>query len=234
MWELYSEESWVLKNWCFWSVVLEKTLESPLDCKEINQSIPKEMSPGCSLEGVMLKLKLQYFGSFMQRVKTVENTLMLGRIGAGGERVDRGWNGWVASPTRWTWVWVNSGNWSWTGRPGVLWFMELQRVWHNGATELNWLNWHDLQWCVWLEWLKFTCLATFTRNNTALLTTVTMRYLRSSGLMVKVCAIWPTSPHSSPHSLSLEDWRSSVSVSLTILTFTHKWNHADFNRSLSG
>ena len=140
MWELYSEESWVLKNWCFWSVVLEKTLESPLDFKEINQSIPKEMSPGCSLEGVMLKLKLQYFGPFMQRVNSLEKTLMLGRIGAGGERVDRGWNGWVASPTRWTWVWVNSGNWSWTGRPGVLWFMELQRVWHNGATELNWLN----------------------------------------------------------------------------------------------
>ena len=71
-------------------MVLEKTLESPLDFKEINQSIPKEMSPGCSLEGVMLKLKLQYFGPFMQRVNSLEKTLMLGRIGAGGERVDRG------------------------------------------------------------------------------------------------------------------------------------------------
>ena len=75
------EESWVPKNWCFWTVVLEKTPESPLDCKEIYQSILKEVSPGCSLEGLMLKLKLQYFGHFMQRVDSLEKTLMLGGIG---------------------------------------------------------------------------------------------------------------------------------------------------------
>ena len=115
MWELDGEESWVPKNWCFWTVVLEKTLESPLDCKEI--------SPGCSLEGMMLKLKLQYFGHLMRRVNSLENTLMLGRIGAGGEGDDRGWDGWMASPTQWTWVWVDSGSWWWTGRPGVLRFM---------------------------------------------------------------------------------------------------------------
>ena len=57
---------------------------------------------------------------------------------AGGEGVDRGWDGWMASLTQWAWVWVNSGSWWWTGRPGVLWFMELQRVRHNWATELNW------------------------------------------------------------------------------------------------
>ena len=68
MWELNCEESWVLKNWCFWTVVLENTLESPLDCKEVHQSILKEISPGCSLEGLMLKLKLQYVGHLMRRV----------------------------------------------------------------------------------------------------------------------------------------------------------------------
>ena len=61
MWELGCEESWALKNWCFWTVVLEKTFESPLDCKEIQPVNPKEISPGCTLEGMMLKLKLQYF-----------------------------------------------------------------------------------------------------------------------------------------------------------------------------
>ena len=80
MWELDCEESWVPKNWCFWTVVLEKTLESPLDCKEI-QPVLKEISPGCSLEGLMLKLKLQYLGHLMRRVDSLEKTLMLGGIG---------------------------------------------------------------------------------------------------------------------------------------------------------
>ena len=81
MWELDCEESWAPKNWCFWTVVLEKTLESPLDCKEIQPSILKEISPGCSLEGLMLKPKLQYFGHLMWRVDLLEKTLMLGGIG---------------------------------------------------------------------------------------------------------------------------------------------------------
>ena len=85
MWELDCEESWVRKNWCFWTVVLEKTLESPLDS---NQSILKEISPGCSLEGMMLKMKLQYFGHLMRRVDSLQKTLMLG--GTGGKR-RRGW-----------------------------------------------------------------------------------------------------------------------------------------------
>ena len=73
-------QSWVLKNWCFWTVVLEKTLESPLDCKEINKSILKEISSEYSLEGLMLKLKLQCFGRLMQRTDSLEKTLMLGKI----------------------------------------------------------------------------------------------------------------------------------------------------------
>ena len=131
MWELDYKESRVLKNWCFWTAVLEKTLESPLDCKEI--------SPGCSLEGLILKLKLQYFGHLMQRADSFEKTLMLGKIEDRRRRgEDRGWDSWMASPTRWTWVGVNSGSWWWTGRPGVLRFMGLQGVRHDWENELNW------------------------------------------------------------------------------------------------
>ena len=88
MWELDHKESWGLKNWCFWTVVLEKTLESPLDCKEIQPVHPKEISPGCSLEELMLNLKLQSFGHLMQRTDPSEKTLMLGKT-EGGRR--RGW-----------------------------------------------------------------------------------------------------------------------------------------------
>ena len=84
----------------------------------------------------MLKLKFQYFGHLMWRVDSLEKTLMLG--GIGGEGNYRGWDGWMASPTRWAWVWVNSGSWWWTGRPGVLQCMVSQRVGHDWATELNW------------------------------------------------------------------------------------------------
>ena len=84
MWELDYKESWVLKNWCFWTV--EKSLESPLDCKEVQPVDPKEMSPEYSLEGLMLKLKLQYFGHLMQRTDSLEKTLMLGKIEGGRRR----------------------------------------------------------------------------------------------------------------------------------------------------
>ena len=88
MWELDCEEDWVPKNWCFWTVVLEKTLESPWTARRSNQSILKEISPGCSLEGLMFKLKLQYYGHLMWRVDSLEKTLILGGIG-GGRRM--GW-----------------------------------------------------------------------------------------------------------------------------------------------
>ena len=140
MWELDYKEGWAPKNWCFWTVVLEKTLESPLDYNEIQPVHSKGDQSWMSLEGLMLKLKLQYFGHLMQRVNSLENTLMLGRIGAGGEGDDRGWDGWMASPTQWTWVWVDSGSWWWTGRSGVLQFMGSHRVGHDWVTELNWFQ----------------------------------------------------------------------------------------------
>ena len=86
MWVLDYKESWVPKNWCFWTVVLEKTLESPLDCKEIQPVHLKEISPEYSLEGLMLKLKLQYFGHLMWRTNSLEKTLMLGKIEGGRRR----------------------------------------------------------------------------------------------------------------------------------------------------
>ena len=113
--------------WCW-----RRLLRVPWTARRSNQSILKEISLGISLEGLMLKLKLQYFGHLMQRVDSLEG------LGAGGEGDDRGWDGWMASLTQWTWVSVNSGSWWWTGRPGVLWFMGLQRVRHDWATELNW------------------------------------------------------------------------------------------------
>ena len=156
------------------TVVLEKTLESPLDCKEIqpvhpkgnqpwtfigrtdaeapilwlqyfdckesNQSTIKEINPECSLEGLMLKLKLklQYFDS--------KNWLIWKDPDAGPDwrqeekGTDRGWDGWMASPMQWTWVWVSSKSWWWTGKPGMLQSVGLQRARHYWATEWNWTN----------------------------------------------------------------------------------------------
>ena len=118
--------------WCW-----RRLLRVPWTARRSNQSILKEASAGCSLEGLMLKLKLQYFGHLMRRVDSLEKTLMLGVVGAGGEGDVRGWGGWMASLTRWAWVWVNSGSWWWTGSPGVLWFFGSQRVVHDWVIELN-------------------------------------------------------------------------------------------------
>ena len=102
MWELDHKESWALKNWCFWTVVLEKTLRVAWTERRSNQSILKEISPEYSVEGLMLKLKLQYFGYLMQRTDSLEKPWCWERLKVGGEGDDRGWDGWMASPTQWT------------------------------------------------------------------------------------------------------------------------------------
>ena len=140
---------WALKNWCFWTVVLEKTLESPLNCKEIQPVHPKGNQSWVFIGRTDAKAKPQYFGHLMQRVDSLEKTLMLG--GIGGRR--RGWDDWKASLTRWMWVWVNSGSWWWTGRPGVLRFMGSQRVGQDWATELNWTE--TLR--EYIVWKVYTC-----------------------------------------------------------------------------
>ena len=142
---MYGCESWTIKQaehrrtdafelWCW------RLLKVPWMARRSNQSILKEISPGCSLVGLILKPKLQYLGHLMRRADSFEKTLMLGKIEAGVEGDDRGWDGWMASPTQQTWVWVDCRSWWWTGRPGVLWFLGSRRVGHDWATELNW-NW---------------------------------------------------------------------------------------------
>ena len=106
MWQLNHKEGWVLKNWCFWAMVLEKTLESPLDSKEIKPVNPKGNYHEYSLEGLMLKL--QYFGHLMRRAGSWKWPWYWERFRAGGEGGNRGWDGWMASPAWWTWVWVSS------------------------------------------------------------------------------------------------------------------------------
>ena len=149
---MYGCESWTIMKaecqridafelWCW-----RRILRVPWTARRANQSILKKISPGISLEGMMLKLKLQYFGHLMRRVDSLERLWCWEGLGARGEGDDRGWDGWMASLTRWTWVWVNSGSWWWTGRPGMLWFMGSQRVGHDWATDLIWIETLDFIW----------------------------------------------------------------------------------------
>ena len=142
MWELDGEESWVLKNWCFWTVVLEKTLESPLDCKEIQPVHSKGDQSWVFIGRTDVEAEIPILWPPHAKSWLIGKDPDAGEgLGAGGEGDDRGWGGWMASPTWWAWVWVNSGSWWWTGRPGVLLFIGSQRVGHDWVTELNWLNW---------------------------------------------------------------------------------------------
>ena len=115
-------------------------LRVPWTARGFNQSILKEISPGFSLEGLTLKLKFQYLGTWCEELIHWKRPWCLARFKAGGEGNDRGWDGWMASPPQWTWVWVSSGSWWWTGEPGVLQSMGLQRVGHYWATELRKIN----------------------------------------------------------------------------------------------
>ena len=128
---MYGCESWSIKKaecrsdafelWCW-----RRLLRVPWTARRSKQSILKEISPGCSLEELMLKLKLQSFGHLMRRADSLERPWCWERLKAGGEGDDRGWDGWMAPLTQWTWIWVDSGSWWWTGRPGVLQFMRSQ------------------------------------------------------------------------------------------------------------
>ena len=133
----------------FWTMVLEKTLESPLDCKEIKPVNAKLISPECSLEGLMLKLKLHIFVHLIRGTNSLENTLMLGKIKARGEGNNRRWDGWMEPPTLWTWVWASSWRWWWTGKLGMWQSMGSQRVWQDWLTELNWTNDPDDNYFCW-------------------------------------------------------------------------------------
>ena len=137
---MYRCERWTIKKaeyqridafelWCW-----RRLLRVPCTERRSNQSILKEISPEYSLKELMLKLKLQNFGHLMWRTDSFP--WCWERLKAGGEGNSRGWDGWMASPTQWTWVWASSVNWWWTGKPGVLQSMGWQRVNHNWVTEL--------------------------------------------------------------------------------------------------
>ena len=138
---MYGCESWTIKKakhqridafelWCW-----RRLLRAPWTTRRSNQSILKEISPEYSLEGLMLKL--QYFGNLMEEWTPWKRPWCWERLKVGGEGGGRGWDGWMALPTQQTWVWVSSGSWWWTGKPGVLQSMGLQRVGHDCATELK-------------------------------------------------------------------------------------------------
>ena len=138
MWKLDCEESWAPKNWCCWTVVLEKTLESPLDCKEIQPVHPEGDKSWVFIGRTEAEAETPILWPPHGKSWLVGKDPDAKGLGIGGEGDDRGWDGWMASPTWWAWVWANSGSLWWTGRPGVLRFMGLQRVGHDWVTELNW------------------------------------------------------------------------------------------------
>ena len=150
---MYGCESWTVKEpehrridafelWCW-----RRLLRVPWTTRRSNQSILKEISPGCSLEGLMLKYwNSNTLATWCEELTHWKRPWCWEGLGEGGEVDDRGWDGWMASPTLWTWVWIDSGSWWWTGRPGVLRFMGSQRVGHDWVTELNWMMMVFIPW----------------------------------------------------------------------------------------
>jgi len=131
IWKLDYKESWALKNWCLWNAVLEKTLENPLDYKEIKPVNLKGNSSWIFIgrSDVEAEVPVLWLGD--GRNHHWSKPWCWERLKAGGEEDNRGWDGWMASPTQWSWVWASSGSWWWTGKPGVLQFMGSQRVGHD-------------------------------------------------------------------------------------------------------
>ena len=160
---MYGCESWTVKKAEHWKIdafelwCWRRLLRVPWTARRSNQSILKEISPGCSLKGLMLKLKLQYFSHLMRRVDSLEKTLIVGGIRG---RRRRGWQRmrWLDGITTWwAWVWVNSRNLWWIGRPGVLRFIGSQRDGHDWAIELNWTELNDIysnkHWILWFHFV---------------------------------------------------------------------------------
>ena len=135
--ESWTKESWVPKNWCFWTVVLEKTLESPLDCKEIQPGLPKGDQSWVFIGRTDAEAETPVLWPPDVKSWLIGKDPDAGKDWRQEERGRRGWDGWMASLTWWTWVCVDSGSWWWTGRPGVA---------VHGVAELDlteWLNWTE-------------------------------------------------------------------------------------------
>ena len=166
VWKLDHKEGWARKNWCFWTMVLEKTLESPLDCRESQPVNPKGNQSWIFIGRTNAEAETPIL-CLPNELTHLKRPWCWERLKAGGE--DGGWGGWVASPTRWTWIWVGSGSWWWTEKPGMV-----HGVAELGMTEwLNWLKWRcpgfgplpttwsfnsamELSWHLWV--CHFTCL----------------------------------------------------------------------------
>ena len=141
MWKLHVSVS--QSEFLFWIICFSDNRHSGrckvISCWGFDLHFP--ISPGISLEGMMLKLILPYLATSCKELTHWKRLCCWEGLGAGGEGDDRGGDGWMASPIRCTWVWVNSGCWWWTRRPGLLWFVGSQRIGHNWVTELNWTEW---------------------------------------------------------------------------------------------
>ena len=145
MWELDYKESWAPTNWCFWTVVLEEALESPLDCKEIQPVHPKGNQSWIYIGRTDAEANSNIVATWCEELTHLKRPWCWERLKAGGEGDNRGWDGWMASLTQQTWVWASSGSWWWTGKPGVL------SPW--GQKELDtterltcWWS-YDCEWC---------------------------------------------------------------------------------------
>ena len=154
MWEMGHQEGWTPKNWCFWTAVLEETL---LDCKEIPRVHPKRDPSWIFIRRT--DVEAEYFGHLMWRTDSLEKTLMLGKIEGRRRKTNRGWDGWMASPTRWIWLWASSGRWWWTGNPGVLQSMGSKK---SRARQSRWTT------STWLvpPWCPHSCLSRHYRFST--------------------------------------------------------------------
>ena len=154
MWELDYKESWALKNWCFWTMVLEKTLESPLDCKEIQPVHPKGDQSWMFIGRTDVEVETPVFWPPDAKSWLIRKDLKLGKIEGRKRRGQRRMR-WLDGITdSMDMNWVNSGSWWWTGRPGMLPFMGSQGVRHNWATELNLTEWMSIKKSVFL-WAMF-------------------------------------------------------------------------------
>ena len=142
----YGCESWTIKKaecwridafelWCW-----RRLLRVPWTARRSNQSILEEISPEYSLESPMLKPKLQYFGHLICELSHLKRPWCWERLNVWEEGDNRGWDGWMASLTRWTWVWITSRSWWWTGKPDVLQSMGSQSAGHDWVTEQNWIT----------------------------------------------------------------------------------------------
>ena len=153
----------------FWTVVLEKTLESPLDCNEIKPVNPKGNQSQIFIGRTDAETEYYWNSNTLatgcNKMTHLKRPWCWERLKAGGKGDDRGWDSWMASPTWWTWVWASSGSWRWTGKPGVLQPMGLQRAGHNWVTELDWtenflakhysikfVSWLIRAWGIFFQW----------------------------------------------------------------------------------